>query len=132
MIYGKSFSLPLANYSSFFLLEAMKGVEPLSSGLQDRRSVIQLSYIAKEFGGLGGSQTLTRSLQDFYAIGYITSPELGFKCTLRLIFGGCGWSRTTNLALMRRLLSPFELHSQEKLRVQALAYQPSKTDQSKD
>ncbi len=28
------------------ILEAMKGVEPLSSGLQDRRSVIQLSYIA--------------------------------------------------------------------------------------
>ena len=28
-------------------LEAMKGVEPLSSGLQDRRSVIQLSYIAR-------------------------------------------------------------------------------------
>jgi hypothetical protein len=27
-------------------LEAMKGVEPLSSGLQDRRSVIRLSYIA--------------------------------------------------------------------------------------
>jgi hypothetical protein len=27
-------------------LEAMKGVEPLSTGLQDRRSVIQLSYIA--------------------------------------------------------------------------------------
>src|SRR5256885_2521566 len=27
-------------------LEAMKGVEPLSFGLQDRRSVIQLSYIA--------------------------------------------------------------------------------------
>jgi hypothetical protein len=30
------------------LLEAMKGVEPLSFGLQDRRSVIQLSYIAEE------------------------------------------------------------------------------------
>ena len=30
-----------------FDLEAMKGVEPLSSGLQDRR-LIQLSYIAKE------------------------------------------------------------------------------------
>ena len=29
-------------------MEAMKGVEPLSSGLQDRRSVIQLSYIANE------------------------------------------------------------------------------------
>ena len=28
------------------MLEAMKGVEPLSTGLQDRRSVIQLSYIA--------------------------------------------------------------------------------------
>jgi hypothetical protein len=28
-------------------LEAMKGVEPLSFGLQDRRSVIQLSYIAR-------------------------------------------------------------------------------------
>ena len=27
-------------------LEAMKGVEPLSSGLQGRRSVIRLSYIA--------------------------------------------------------------------------------------
>ena len=27
-------------------LEAMKGVEPLSTGLQDRRSVSQLSYIA--------------------------------------------------------------------------------------
>jgi len=38
------------HHSSFmvhrFDLEAMKGVEPLSSGLQDRRSVIQLSYIA--------------------------------------------------------------------------------------
>ena len=30
-----------------FELEAMKGVEPLSSGLQDRRSCIQLSYIAR-------------------------------------------------------------------------------------
>ena len=55
-------------------LEATKGVEPLSFGLQDRRSVIQLSYIAKRIGGLGGSQILTRSLQDFYALGYITSP----------------------------------------------------------
>ena len=27
-------------------MEAMKGVEPLSFGLQDRRSVTQLSYIA--------------------------------------------------------------------------------------
>ena len=36
---------------------------------------IQLSYIAVEdFGGLGEIQTLTRSLQDFYAVSYITSP----------------------------------------------------------
>ena len=33
-------------------LEATKGVEPLSFGLQDRRSVIQLSYIA----GFGGAE----------------------------------------------------------------------------
>ena len=69
--------------SSFILhpfeLEAMKGVEPLSSGLQDRRSFIQLSYIATEIGGLGGSQTLTRSLQDFYAVAYITSPKISFE-----------------------------------------------------
>ena len=26
-------------------------------------------------------------------------------------FGGYGWIRTTNLALMRRTLFPFELHS---------------------
>ena len=42
----------------------------------------QLGYATKEFGGLGGIQTLTRSLQDFYALGYITSPKIG----------GCGWS----------------------------------------
>src|SRR5438876_4905728 len=39
------FSSP-PNHSSSFLGEAMKGVEPLSSGLQDRRSVTHLSYIA--------------------------------------------------------------------------------------
>ena len=43
--------------------EAMKGVEPLSSGLQDRRSVIQLSYIAVEFGGAKRSRTSTSCLQ---------------------------------------------------------------------
>jgi hypothetical protein len=42
---GKSFSLtvPLTHH---LFMEAMKGVEPLSFGLQDRRSVIGLSYIA--------------------------------------------------------------------------------------
>ena len=44
-------------------LEAMKGVEPLSSGLQDRRSCFQLSYIAKSFGGAKRSRTSTSCLQ---------------------------------------------------------------------
>ena len=39
-----AFILPPSSF--ILLLEAMKGVEPLSSGLQDRRSDIQLSYIA--------------------------------------------------------------------------------------
>jgi hypothetical protein len=37
-----------------------------------------LSYpieLRRNFGGLGGNQTLTRSLQDFYALAYITSPK---------------------------------------------------------
>ena len=37
----------LSLYPRVRRMEAMKGVEPLSTGLQDRRSVIQLSYIAK-------------------------------------------------------------------------------------
>src|ERR1044072_6478999 len=57
--------------------------------------------LRRNFGGPEGSQTLTRSLQDFYAVSYITSPKPG----------GCGWIRTTNLALLRRPLFPFELHS---------------------
>jgi hypothetical protein len=39
------------------------------------------------------------------------NSELGTRNS-KLILGGCGWSRTTNLALMRRLLFPLELHSQ--------------------
>src|SRR2546427_8304144 len=58
MINGKSLSLPLPNYPSYFPVEAMKGVEPLSSGLQDRRSVIQLSYIALELVELRGVEPL--------------------------------------------------------------------------
>ena len=30
----------------------------------------------KKFGGPGGAKTLTRSLQDFYAVIYITSPKV--------------------------------------------------------
>ena len=78
-----------------FKLEAMKGVEPLSSGLQDRRSVIRLSYIADEnlvdWEGFKPSQEVCRTSM----LSLHHQPE---------DFGGCGWSRTTNLALMRRLL----------------------------
>ena len=72
------------------------------------------------FGGPEGIQTLTRSLQDFYAVSYITSPKT---------FGGCGWIRTTNLALMRRSLFPFELHSHVNLEarggIEPRAFPPS-------
>lgn len=38
---------------------------------------IQLSYTAiKSFGGPGGTQTLKRSLQDFYVFSYITGPQV--------------------------------------------------------
>jgi hypothetical protein len=40
--------------TTVFFLEAMKGLEPLSTGLQDRRSDSHLSYIARkdDFGSL--------------------------------------------------------------------------------
>lgn len=68
MKYGKCewktvFSSRPTQSSSF--LEAMKGVEPLSFGLQDRRSVIQLSYIAKrvlvDWEGFKPSQEVCRT-----------------------------------------------------------------------
>jgi hypothetical protein len=46
---SRTFSSPIRLFPSSpsgFDLEATKGVEPLSSGLQDRRSVFQLSYVA--------------------------------------------------------------------------------------
>ena len=42
---------------------------------RSRVSVSSLSSFLFRFGGPGGTQTLTRSLQDFYAISYITSPK---------------------------------------------------------
>lgn len=49
-----------------------EGLEPSISGLTIRR----LTNLAtpQKFGGPEGIQTLTRSLQDFYALCYITSP----------------------------------------------------------
>ena len=53
-----------------------------------------------------------------YQLGYATRK-----------FGGCGWNRTTNLALMRRMLYPFELHSRLKMGarggVEPLAFRPA-------
>jgi hypothetical protein len=39
-----------------------------------KTSALEPVELRRKIGGLGGSQTLTRSLQDFYALGYITSP----------------------------------------------------------
>ena len=46
------------------ILEAMKGLEPLSTGLQDRRSGVQLSYIAMnmvDWEGFKPSQEVCRT-----------------------------------------------------------------------
>jgi hypothetical protein len=63
----------LTNLATPQELAAAARLELAHPRLQDECSVIHLSYAA--IGGLGGSQTLTRSLQDFYALGYITSPK---------------------------------------------------------
>ena len=91
----------------------------------------QLGYATKEIGCGGESRTriisFTRralwSQLSYAAIwwtGRDSNPHekfAGLLCS-RLHHqpaGGCGWSRTTNLALMRRLLYPLELHSREVL-----------------
>ena len=57
-------------------MAAATGLEPAHTRLQDESSACQLSYAASEkFGGLEESRTLTRSLQDYDAARYITSPE---------------------------------------------------------
>ena len=84
----------------FWWLDAATRLELVSTRLQDERSgSIELrrkNLVDRE--GLKPSQEVCRtSMLSF------TSPARKF--------GGCGWSRTTSLALMRRLLFPFELHS---------------------
>ena len=53
-------------------LAAATRLELVSTRLQDERS--EAIELRRKNGGPGGSQTLTRSLQDFYAVSYITSP----------------------------------------------------------
>ena len=55
------FESPLLRVSPF-ALEATKGVEPLSTGLQDRRSVIHLSYIARKFSIVDFRMPIERNL----------------------------------------------------------------------
>ena len=76
------------------ILEAMKGVEPLSSGLQDRRSIIQLSYIAKVLVELRGVEPL-RPACKAGIIPLDHSPQR---------FGRGGGIRTRTLSFMRRTL----------------------------
>jgi hypothetical protein len=80
-------------------LAAATRVELVSSRLQDERSGSQLSYAAIWWTGRDSNPHV--KFAGLLCCRYITSPK----------FGGCGWSRTTNLALMRRLLFPVELHS---------------------
>ena len=56
-------------------LEAMKGVEPLSFGLQDRRSVSQLSYIAANWW-TGRDSNPHKKFARLLCYRYITSPKL--------------------------------------------------------
>jgi len=46
----------------------------ISTGYLIKTSALEPVELRHRIGGLGGIQTLTRSLQDFYALGYITSP----------------------------------------------------------
>ena len=91
----------LTNLATPQKLAAAARVELASTRLQVERSGYPIELRRNLFGGPEGIQTLTGSLQDFHAVSYITSPKSG----------GCGWIRTTSLALMRRSLFPFELHS---------------------
>ena len=58
-------------YATRIELAAATRLELVSSRLQDERSVYPIE-LRRNCGGLGGIQTLTRSLQDFYAV--VTSP----------------------------------------------------------
>ncbi|MDT4965758.1 MAG: hypothetical protein QOJ64_495 [Acidobacteriota bacterium] len=105
-------------------LEAMKGVEPLSTGLQDRRSDIQLSYIAEvilvEPEGVEPSRPGCKAgiipldhgpkirKQVAGAGGRNRSqrlfPVLPAPASCRLVIGCGGGSRTRTHSLMRRPL----------------------------
>jgi hypothetical protein len=104
-LHPSAFILPPSSFrlhpSAFILppsslgLEAMKGVEPLSFGLQDRRSDVRLSYIAIQNWWTGRDSNPYKKFARLLCCRLHHQPKKS---------GGCGWSRTTNLALMRRLL----------------------------
>ena len=55
--------IPASPFPRVRCLEAMKGVEPLSSGLQDRRSFYPIELHRRNFGGAKRSRTSTSCLQ---------------------------------------------------------------------
>ena len=81
-------------------LVAAAGIEPASLDYQS--SALPLGYTANEMAVAEGLEPSYGRINNAvpYQLGYATKK-----------FGGCGWNRTTNLALMRRMLCPFELHS---------------------
>ena len=108
-----------------------EGLEP-SHGRINSAVPYQLGYATKYFGCGGESRTRINSFTRrvlWIQLSYtaILVDREGFKpshgvCRTPMLsvtspahnFGGCGWLRTTNLALMRRTLFPFELHSRLK------------------
>ena len=74
-------------------LAAATRLELVSSRLQDERSLIQLSYAAIWWTGRDSNPH--KKFAGLLCCRLHHQPEE---------FGGCGWNRTINLALMRRLL----------------------------
>ena len=110
-------------------LAAGEGVEPSSSRSKSEVLPVTLSrnLLVDPTGlkpaphGLKGRRSVARAPGQKWLWRKDSNPRMAaltVRCLTNLATpqsGGCGWIRTTNLALMRRLLYPLELHSRLKL-----------------
>jgi hypothetical protein len=77
------FRLLLPNYSSSFELEATKGVEPLSSGLQDRRSFYPVELRRREYASESSDHVSSQGHSAYREAVMSSSPGLPrFAATL--------------------------------------------------
>lgn len=83
---------------------AAAGIEPASLDYQS--SALPLGYTAIEDWLWRKDSNLRMAALTVRCLTSLATPQE---------IGGCGWNRTTNLALMRRMLCPFELHSRFEL-----------------